>query len=552
MDLGSRSASCPSLAADGNVVAGNRIGMDATGSIPVPNQRRDRDRASSDNTIGGSTAAAGNLITDNGGPGVEVRHTLTRSRSAVRRDLRSSRRSATRSRPIASSATPGRPSTWASPVAGRGLDGSTMRSAPEQGPEQLPELPDHRHHRPSGQLGGWLGGSTPDTSFRIDFFASAAYGPGVGRSRGLPRIDGRDDRRERGGRFAVPFTAPVGLPIITATATDPEGNTSEVSAVRAAALSRCRQPHFCGPGPAVDLLGRVGRMPSRSRTRMPGRWTPAWDITLSVTAGTLRLSQHRGPDRVGRWDGLVILQRPTLGDRRGAGWPDLHSARRGACPCHARRRRNGRLAVTAAGKGRPHGRRLRGDHHGRQRPGLAPPGDPGCQCAAAGRSRSTSPSRARRPDHRADLAPARDHDVGGHRRDVSAGLRRHAADRLRGESGDRPTRCDRRRQPLPSVAWPWTGSRSTRPERRFGRRRPGTGRHGASPAARLSGPRGDPKSGSSRPRAERSDRRAAHSGTYTLSAASPGGPYATWWTSCSGRPPPHSNRSRSVPARPRS
>ena len=29
-----------------------------------------------------------------------------------------------------------------------------------------------------GQLEGWLGGSMPDTTFRIDVFASAAYGPG--------------------------------------------------------------------------------------------------------------------------------------------------------------------------------------------------------------------------------------------------------------------------------------------------------------------------------------------------------------------------------------
>ena len=41
--------------------------------------------------------------------------------------------------------------------------------------------------------------------------------------------------------FAVPFTAPAGLPIITATATDPQGNTSEVTALRQAALQARRR-----------------------------------------------------------------------------------------------------------------------------------------------------------------------------------------------------------------------------------------------------------------------------------------------------------------------
>ena len=38
-------------------------------------------------------------------------------------------------------------------------------------------------HTASGQLEGWLGGSLPDTTFRIDVFASATYDPG-----GAPRL----------------------------------------------------------------------------------------------------------------------------------------------------------------------------------------------------------------------------------------------------------------------------------------------------------------------------------------------------------------------------
>ncbi len=42
--------------------------------------------------------------------------------------------------------------------------------------------------------------------------------------------------------FAVPFSPPEGLPVVTATATDPQGNTSEVSAQRRASLEAPTEP----------------------------------------------------------------------------------------------------------------------------------------------------------------------------------------------------------------------------------------------------------------------------------------------------------------------
>ena len=74
---------------------------------------------------------------------------------------------------------------------------------------------------------GWLGGSLPDTTFRIDVFASARPAPGSGEAQdflgSLEVTTGATGQAS----FAVPFTAPAGLPLITATATDPQGNTSE-------------------------------------------------------------------------------------------------------------------------------------------------------------------------------------------------------------------------------------------------------------------------------------------------------------------------------------
>ncbi len=59
---------------NGNVVAGNQIGTDLTGTLALGNLSGGVliDQGASSNTIGGIAADAGNLITNNGGPGVEV------------------------------------------------------------------------------------------------------------------------------------------------------------------------------------------------------------------------------------------------------------------------------------------------------------------------------------------------------------------------------------------------------------------------------------------------------------------------------------------------
>ena len=93
------------------------------------------------------------------------------------------------------------------------------------------------------------------------------------------------------------------------------------------------------------------------------------------------------------------------------------------------------------GPGLDHRRRFRGHDHGRQRPRLAPPGDPRFQRRHRRRQhdrlRHPGPGRA---DDRAALAPARDHQPGPDRRLLAAGLRRHAADRAE-------RRARRRRRP---------------------------------------------------------------------------------------------------------
>ena len=77
--------------------------------------------------------------------------------------------------------------TWVSAAAGhrprRRRDHAQLHLAPP-GTEQPPEFPDRRHHR-RRPLEGWLGGSTPDTTYHIEFFASAGFAARA--ARGRPR-----------------------------------------------------------------------------------------------------------------------------------------------------------------------------------------------------------------------------------------------------------------------------------------------------------------------------------------------------------------------------
>ncbi len=147
----------------GNLVQGNRIGTDITGAAALGNAQGGvlMDNGASSNTIGGVTADAGNLITDNGGPGVVVGSSATDTSS------------------IADQITANRIFGNNGQAIDLGDDGVTYNSPfLRKGPNNFQNFP---VVGPSavGQLEGWLGGSTPDTTFRIDVFASAAYGPGA-------------------------------------------------------------------------------------------------------------------------------------------------------------------------------------------------------------------------------------------------------------------------------------------------------------------------------------------------------------------------------------
>ena len=261
-----------------------------------------------------------------------------------------------------------------------GDDGVTDNgTSPRQGPNNFQNFPIFVQTA-DGQTEGWLGGSTPDTTFRIDVFASAGYGPG-GSGEAQDYLGSLEVTTDASGQvsFAVPFTAPAGLPIITATATDPQGNTSEVSALRPVTL---QAPSLSVRAVANQSLAFATQSGDGIAIEDPeaGPTNPVWDLTLSVSDGTLTLVEYRRPDRLGRWDRIAVVQRSAGGAQRGAPGPDLPPAGGIARLCHPHCRCPVLRRSHSHGAIRDHGRRLRGRHDGRQRPGLAPPGDPGRQC----------------------------------------------------------------------------------------------------------------------------------------------------------------------------
>ena len=268
------------ISGDANVVAGNEIGTDATGSLKLPNQVAGINVGGSDNTIGGTVAGAGNLITNNGGPGVGV--------GGVGDQITGNRIFGNTGQAI-----------------DLGDDGVTYNfSAPRQGPNNLQNFP-IVVSTADGQLRGSLSGSAPDTSFHLEFFASSGYGPG-GAGEAEDYLGSLEVTTDAGGQavFNVPYSPPAILPTVTATATDPQGNTSEVSAQRRAAVQAPTQIIRQVPGRPVIFSSTSGDAIALQDPDA-GPLDPAWDLTLSVSAGTLALSGTAG--LVGSGDGTDSL-----------------------------------------------------------------------------------------------------------------------------------------------------------------------------------------------------------------------------------------------------
>ncbi|MBE7500480.1 MAG: right-handed parallel beta-helix repeat-containing protein [Verrucomicrobiales bacterium] len=203
--------------ADGNRILGNLIGTDIAGGLPLGNREGVVLVDSSHNQVGGVNSGEGNIIahsaTDGvivwnlGAPGVTVgnaiRGNAIHSNGGLGIDLGNN-----------------------GPTANDSLDADT-------GANQLQNFPVLASHASAGAsttVQGTLH-STPDTSFALDFFASAS--PGAGANTQAERFLGSaaaitDSSGNANFSVVLPAATAAGE-WITATATDADGNTSELS-----------------------------------------------------------------------------------------------------------------------------------------------------------------------------------------------------------------------------------------------------------------------------------------------------------------------------------
>lgn len=217
----------------GNVVQGNFIGTDASGIVPLGNVGNGRDGvflggitpATFGNTIGGTAAGAGNIIAFNGRAGISV--SSGNGHALLSNSIHSN--------------------------AGQGIDlngdGNVTPNDPGDGDvgnndlQNVPVLTSVTGTGGGTTIAGSLD-STPDTTFRIEFFANdAADSSGSGEGQTFLGFATVTTDNQGFASFAAALTAIVAPgQTVSATATSAAGNTSEFS-----------QALLNSPDPSADL-----------------------------------------------------------------------------------------------------------------------------------------------------------------------------------------------------------------------------------------------------------------------------------------------------------
>ncbi|HEY0765425.1 MAG TPA: SBBP repeat-containing protein [Pyrinomonadaceae bacterium] len=197
----------------GNVIQGNFIGTNAAGTGPVPNlQQGIVVTGAVNNTIGGTQTEAANTIAYNGGPGIS----LTNGTGIV-----------IRGNSIFSNNGLGIDLGADGVTANDNLDADVGPNTRQNFPVVTTVLSTSNSTTIQGSLS-----SLPITTFDVDFYSSAAVDPS-GNGEGARFVGTTQVTTNGNGNATINVTFPVALApgrIITATATDPNGNTSEFSA----------------------------------------------------------------------------------------------------------------------------------------------------------------------------------------------------------------------------------------------------------------------------------------------------------------------------------
>ncbi|HTD21246.1 MAG TPA: plastocyanin/azurin family copper-binding protein [Terriglobales bacterium] len=199
---------------NGNLVQGNLIGVDVSGSAPLGNGAYGVtvDLGAANNVIGGTTVGSGNTIAYNQKGVVVITNAATGN--AIEGNT-----------------------IFSNTVLGidLGNDGVTNNTpgGPHAGPNNLQNYPVLSNASACDEttINGTLN-STPNTAFRVEFFSSPACGPS-GHGQGQILLGSQTVSTDGSGNAsfsAILLQTPnVGGQSVTATATDPGGNTSEFS-----------------------------------------------------------------------------------------------------------------------------------------------------------------------------------------------------------------------------------------------------------------------------------------------------------------------------------
>jgi hypothetical protein len=223
----------------GNVIQANLIGLNAQATDPLPNiQQGIAISAASNNTIGGTENNAGNTIAFNGasaisnliGTGNTIRGNSIFSNNGLAIDL-----------------------------GANGVTPNDVNDA-DTGPNQLQNFPlitTVLSSANSTTIQGTLN-SKPNTTFQIDFYSNAAVNP-IGNGDGAQFVGTTPVNTDGNGNATINATFPVGLStgrVITATATDPNGNTSEFSAADATSATG-RVQFIVGTLKVIEDIGMI-------------------------------------------------------------------------------------------------------------------------------------------------------------------------------------------------------------------------------------------------------------------------------------------------------
>ena len=197
----------------GNVIQANFIGTNAAGTGPVPNIQQGIVVTSGvNNTIGGTQSEAANKIAYNGGPGVSVNNSTG---------------IAIRGNSIFSNNGLGIDLGANGVTANDNIDADVGPNTLQNFPVVTTVMSTNNTTTIQGSLN-----SLPNTTFDIDFYSSAAVDPS-GNGEGAQFFGTAPVTTNGNGNATINVTFPVPLAtgrVITATASDPNGNTSEFSA----------------------------------------------------------------------------------------------------------------------------------------------------------------------------------------------------------------------------------------------------------------------------------------------------------------------------------